>query len=58
MNYEVGFTRGALEDVREAQAWYEQKVGGLGGRFSESVNRQARSLEKLPTKYREVAAGI
>jgi len=26
MTYNVGFTDGALQDLREAQAWYEEKV--------------------------------
>ncbi len=52
MSHKVSFTDGALDDLRAAQAWYESKVPGLGVRFSESVLRQARSLEHMPEKYR------
>ena len=53
MNYNVGFTDGALQDLREAQAWYEEKVHGLGARFTDAVARQAKSLESMPGKYRQ-----
>jgi len=52
VTYEVSFTDGALSDLRAAQAWYENKVPGLGARFTESVLRQAKSLEHMPEKYR------
>lgn len=58
MTYEVGFTDGALADLRAAQAWYENKVLGLGARFTESVLRQAKSLENMPEKYRLATKGI
>jgi len=56
--YEVSFTDGALVDLRAAQAWYENKVTGLGARFTESVLRQAKSLENMPDKYRLAAKDI
>ena len=52
MNFSVGFSDGALQDLREAQAWYEEKVPGLGARFADAVARQAKSLESMPEKYR------
>ncbi len=52
MKYKVGFTDGALDDLRSAQAWYEEKLPGLGVRFAEAVRRQAKSLETMPEKYR------
>jgi plasmid stabilization system protein ParE len=52
MRYKVGFTDGALQDVREAQAWYEDKELGLGARFSDAIARHAKSLETMPNKYR------
>lgn len=58
MSFKVGFTIGALRDVREAQAWYEKKVPGLGARFSEAVERQSRALETMPEKYRVARADI
>lgn len=58
MNFDVGFTDGALRDVRVAQAWYEEKVAGLGARFAEAVGRQAKSLETMPTKYRKARDNI
>ena len=58
MSFKIGFTDGALHDLREAQGWYEKKVPGLGARFSEAVERQARALEKMPEKYRVARADI
>ena len=58
MTYTVGFTDGALADLRAAQAWYESKALGLGSRFAESVLRQAKSLETMPEKYRLATKGI
>lgn len=52
MSYTVGFTSGALQDLRHAQAWYEDKAPGLGFRFASAVERQAHSLESMPEKYR------
>lgn len=52
MKYRVRFTDGALRDVREAQAWYEDKEQGLGARFSDAIARQANSLESMPNKYK------
>ena len=52
MTYEVGFTDGALADVKAAHAWYEDKLPGLGARFAEAVERQAIALETMPDKYR------
>lgn len=58
MTYNVGFTDGALLDIRLAQAWYEDKLPGLGARFSEAVKRQAKSLETMPEKYRVARDGV
>jgi len=58
MTYTVGFTAGALQDLREAQAWYEDKHPSLGARFSDAVERQARSLQSMPEKYRKVHKDI
>ena len=58
MTYKVGFTDGALTDLRSAQAWYEDKLPGLGARFAESVRRQAKSLETMPEKYRLARDGV
>lgn len=52
MTYTVGFTDGALADVKAAHAWYEEKLPGLGARFAEAVERQAIALETMPDKYR------
>ena len=52
MTYKVGFTDGALADVKVAHALYEEKVPGLGARFAEAVERQAMALEAMPDKYR------
>jgi len=52
--FSVGFTAGAVNDLRSAQAWYENKVLGLGERFVEAVERQASSLSEMPAKYRLV----
>jgi len=58
VTYKVRFTDGALNDLRAAQAWYENKVPGLGARFTESVLRQAKSLDHMPEKYRLATDGI
>ena len=52
MTYKVGFTDGALSDIREAHAWYEEKLPALGERFADAVLRQTKSLETMPEKYR------
>lgn len=58
MKYKVGFSDGALIDVRNAHSWYEEKVPGLGIRFADAVKRQSQSLESLPEKYRVVRNDI
>ena len=52
MTHRVWFTDGALFDLRAAHGWYEDKVPGLGARFAEAVERQAKSLDEKPEKYR------
>jgi plasmid stabilization system protein ParE len=44
--------------MRAAHGWYEEKVPGLGARFVTAVERQARSLEELPEKYRKAYGDI
>lgn len=52
MSFKIGFTDGALHDLREAQVWYKKKIPGLGARFSEAEELQASALETMPEKYR------
>lgn len=58
MKFKVGFTDGALIDMRNAHSWYEHKVPGLGVRFADAVQRQSQSLESMPEKYRVVQNDI
>lgn len=52
MTFKVQFSPGAMDDLREANAWYEGKAKGLGGVFSDAVYEQSTLLEVTPQKYR------
>jgi len=58
VKFKVGFTDGALIDMRNAHSWYEEKMPGLGVRFADAVQRQSQSLESMPEKYRVVQNDI
>ena len=46
--FKVKFRRSALDDVREAKAWYEGQLTGLGKKFGERLDAVVERLSHYP----------
>ena len=46
--------RRALEDIRNARDWYEEKLPGLGSRFGIELDTVIRSILGHPEMFRRV----
>jgi plasmid stabilization system protein ParE len=53
-----GFEREALEEYREAAAWYESQRTGLGEEFVSAVESAIREIMQDPARFQAVDAGL
>lgn len=51
---ELRFRPEARRELREAQAWYEERVPGLGFEFARAVDAAAASILRFPKSFPHV----
>ena len=51
MRYKIKIESGALSDIREITAWYNNQQAGLGKRFRDTIIKQINSLNVNPQLY-------
>lgn len=49
--YKVQIDLDGLNDIEEVSDWYNNKLAGLGNRFSKQVKNQINSLKSNPLTY-------
>ena len=55
MSLPVRFLPEARQDALDIRCWYEQRLGGLGDLFSQSLADAIDRLQAHPLRYRQVA---
>lgn len=53
---DLRFTREAVQDLRTARRWYEQRRAGLGLAFEEAVRTALQRIQNMPEAAPAVAA--
>jgi toxin ParE1/3/4 len=49
--YSIIFTQAARAELIEAQDWYEGEASGLGGRFPQAIDAQAKRMSENPRQF-------
>jgi len=50
MSYASNLSDRARKEISEAWAWYEDRLPGLGDRFTEAIFKKIKQIESEPTK--------
>ncbi len=58
MAFHLKFSTRAVQEIGEAQAWYELRSHGLGEEFIAALELQLRRLEQAPLIYAEVIPNV
>jgi len=58
MAFRLKFSSRALQEIGEAQEWYELQCTGLGDEFIAAMELQLKRLEQAPLLYAEVIPNV
>ena len=58
MTWRVQVRSRANVDIKDAAAWYEAELDGLGSNFLGEVRAALRGLTHSPHRYAEIAPGV